>query len=296
MKRILLTAAIAGASLAAATTAFAGAGYVTANVSLLAGPDGNYPAVIGLRAGTPVMIEGCVDGWSWCDVSVGDDRGWVSGAYLQEEYGGRRVLVRDYGVHIGIPVVSFVFGDYWDHYYRGRSWYGNRDRYSHVQPYYYHSGSYGHSGGGSYSHSGSSYSHGTTYHNSHHESQPTYSTGAHSGSVATHSVTTRPSYQTQHTQSTHQSAPSHNSTTQHHEVTSASHAQQQGHVSQSAPGVHNTPQRSASGEQHSAAGQNRAAEAHAEKGTHGHESGKSDSNKGGGPKDKDNKDGGKSGN
>ena len=57
--------------------------------------------------------------------------------------------------------------------------------------------------------------------------------------------------------------------------------------------MHNTPQRSASGEQHSAAGQNRAAEAHAEKGTHGHESGKSDSNKGGSPKDKDNKDGGK---
>jgi uncharacterized protein YraI len=284
MKRILLTAAIAGASLAAATTAFAGEGYVTANVSLRAGPDVGYPVVMGLRAGTPVMIEGCVDGWSWCDVSLGDDRGWVSGAYLQEEYGGHRVFVRDYGVRIGIPVVTFVFGDYWDHYYRGRSWYGHRDRYSHVQPHYYHSG-------GSYSHSGSSYSHGTTYQDSHHETHPAYSTGMHSGSVATHSVTTQPSYQTHHSQSTSQSAPSHNSTTQRHEVTSTSHAQQGG-VSQPAPAVHHAPQRSASGEQHSVAGQNRAAEAHAEKGTHGHESGKSDSNNGGGHKDKDNKDGG----
>jgi hypothetical protein len=109
-------------------------------------------------------------------------------------------------------------------------------------------------------------------------------------------VTTRPSYQTQHTQSTYQAAPSHNSTTQRHEVTSTSHTQQQGRVSQSAPAVHNTPQRSASGEQHSAAGQNRAAEAHAEKGTHGHESGKSDSNNAGSHKDKDNKDAGKGGN
>lgn len=283
MKRILLTAALAGASLAAATTAFAAEGYVTANVSLRAGPDSGYPAVIGLRAGTPVYIQGCVDGWSWCDVSLGDDRGWVSGAYLQEEYGGRRVLVRDYGVRIGIPIVSFVFGDYWDHYYRGRSWYGNRDRYSRVQPHYYHGGSYGHSGD-SYSHSGSSYSHGTTYQDSHHETRPAYSTG-------TRSVTTQPSYQTQRTQSTSHSAPSHNNTTSQHEVTSTSRVQQGG-GNGAAPVVHNTPQRSVSGEQHSAAGQNRAAEAHADKGTHGHETAKSDSNNGGGRKDKDNKDGG----
>lgn len=265
MKRILLTAAIAGASLAAATTAFAAEGYVTANVSLRAGPDSGYPAVIGLRAGTPVYIQGCVDGWSWCDVSIGDDRGWVSGAYLQEEYGGRRVLIRDYGVRIGIPVVSFVFGDYWDHYYRGRSWYGNRDRYSRVQPRYYHSG-------GSYGHAGGSYSHGSTYHDSHRDSHPTYSAG-------THSVTTQPGYHTQHTQS----APSHNVTMQRRDATSVSHTQQQGHVSQSAPVMHGAPQRGSSGEQHSS-GQSRAAEAHADRGSHG--------NNGGGHKDKDSKDGG----
>ena len=37
------------------------------NVSLRAGPDSSYPTVVGLRAGTPVSIAGCVDGWSWCD-------------------------------------------------------------------------------------------------------------------------------------------------------------------------------------------------------------------------------------
>jgi uncharacterized protein YraI len=255
MKRILLTAALAAASLAAATTAFAGEGYVTANVSLRAGPDAGYPAVMGLRAGTPVFIQGCVDGWSWCDVSLGDDRGWVSGAYLQEDYDGRRVYIRDYGVRIGIPIVSFVFGDYWDHYYRGRSWYGNRARYSHVQPHYYHSG-------GSYGHGGGSYAHGSTYHDSHHDSHPTYS-GTHSGGYATHGVT-QPGYHNQHTQS-----PSYG--TQRHDVT---HTQQQSHV-QSAPVMHGAPQRSAGGH---------AAEAHTDRGSHG--------NNGGGHKDKDHKDGG----
>ena len=89
-----------------------------------------------LYAGTPVAIEGCVDGWSWCDVASGDSRGWVPANYLQQEYQGQRVLVPEYGVRIGIPVITFVFGSYWDSYYSHRSWYGNRERWSQVRPQY----------------------------------------------------------------------------------------------------------------------------------------------------------------
>jgi len=149
MKRVLSSAGLTLLFLAT-TSAFAAEGYVTGNVSLRAGPDASYPAVVRLRAGTTVDIDGCVDGWSWCDVSTGDDRGWVSGNYLQEEYEGRRVLVPSYGVRIGIPILSFVFADYWGEHYRQRSWYGNRERWSHVRPQYHsayirsdsHTGSY----------------------------------------------------------------------------------------------------------------------------------------------------------
>ena len=133
MKRILSVAAL---SLFATTAAFAGQGYVTINVNLRAGPDSGYPDVAMLQGGTPVAIEGCVDGWSWCDVAYGDSRGWVPANYLQQEYQGQRVLVPEYGVRIGIPVVSFVFGSYWDSYYRDRSWYGSRERWSRVTPQY----------------------------------------------------------------------------------------------------------------------------------------------------------------
>lgn len=136
MKRTLCFAAL-GLSLFAIAPAFGADGYVTGDVNLRAGPDTSYPSVVMLPAGAEVAIEGCVDGWSWCDVAVGNNRGWVAGNFLQEEYQGQRVLVPEYGVRIGIPVVSFAFGTYWDDNYRNRSWYGNREHWSRVTPRYH---------------------------------------------------------------------------------------------------------------------------------------------------------------
>jgi uncharacterized protein YraI len=135
MKRTLSTVAL-GFTFFAAARALAGEGYVTGNVNLRAGPDTYYPSVAMLGAGTPVAIEGCVDGWSWCDVATGDDRGWVAGNFLQQEYQGQRVMVPAYGVQIGIPVITFMFGTYWDDHYRNRSWYDNREHWSHFSPQY----------------------------------------------------------------------------------------------------------------------------------------------------------------
>jgi len=128
--------ALFGISFLVAASALASEGYVTRNVYLRAGPDAGYPSVARLRAGSQVQIEGCVDGWSWCDVTDGEQRGWVAGYSLREEYEGRRVYLRDYGVQIGIPIVSFELGTYWGDHYRNRSWYGKRERWSHVRPQY----------------------------------------------------------------------------------------------------------------------------------------------------------------
>ena len=135
MKRISTFAALS-LSLVAIPAVFAADGYVTGNVNLRAGPDSSYPRVTMLQAGTPVAIEGCVDGWSWCDVATAEERGWVAGNFLQEEYQGQRVLIPEYGLQIGIPIVSFAFGAYWDQHYRSRPWYGNREHWSRVQPQY----------------------------------------------------------------------------------------------------------------------------------------------------------------
>src|SRR5579859_6548565 len=146
--------------------------YVTANVNLRSGPDSSYPSVARLRIGTPVSIEGCVDGWAWCDVSVADDHGWVSGTFLQQEYEGERLGIRSSGARIGIPVISFEFGAYWDDHYRNRSWYAKRERWSHVQPQYRvieeHRGAHEHDRDGSHEHAredSHNYSHGDAHSN-----------------------------------------------------------------------------------------------------------------------------------
>lgn len=102
-------------------------GWVVSDISLQAGPDPAYPSITELAAGTPVQIQGCIDGWTWCDVAVGYDRGWVPGTFLEEDYGGRRVVVIDYGPQIAIPVVSFSLGLYWDQHYHSRPFYTQRE-------------------------------------------------------------------------------------------------------------------------------------------------------------------------
>ena len=64
-----------------------------------------------------------------CDTSWRGNRGWVSGRYLEALYRGRRVVVPRYATSIGLPVISFHFGSYWDDYYTGRPWYRDRQRW-----------------------------------------------------------------------------------------------------------------------------------------------------------------------
>src|SRR5215467_6182717 len=99
----LAIALVLGAPLAA----HAADAYVVADISLNAGPDTDYPPIDNLAEGTEVYVNGCIEGFSWCDVTAGSDRGWVPGSYLEEEYESQPVYLIDYGPRIGIPVVSF---------------------------------------------------------------------------------------------------------------------------------------------------------------------------------------------
>ncbi|HVY19510.1 MAG TPA: SH3 domain-containing protein [Bauldia sp.] len=130
MKRLRIAAAAGLGLLAlAASPALAAPvnGYVTANVNERSGPSTSYPPIVVIPAGSPITIYGCLTDDSWCDISWGPNRGWMSSNYLQVSYQSRRLPVRGYS---GIPFITFNFGTYWDSHYRNRPFFNQRSKWS----------------------------------------------------------------------------------------------------------------------------------------------------------------------
>ena len=94
--------------------------------NMRAGPDTSYPPVTYVGPGMKVDVVGCVEGWQWCDVVAGPNRGWVYSGYLSYSYYDRPTLISSGGPTLGIPLISFSIGPYWDTYYRGRPFWNNR--------------------------------------------------------------------------------------------------------------------------------------------------------------------------
>ena len=120
IRNAALAAAIALPLAAAAQQAI-----VSGGGNLRAGPDTSYPLVAELAPGTPATVMGCTSGYGWCDVVVpGDLRGWLHSSRLDYVYQGVSVPMLNIGAAIGVPIISFTLGTYWNNYYRDRPWYG----------------------------------------------------------------------------------------------------------------------------------------------------------------------------
>jgi uncharacterized protein YraI len=127
--RLLMMATFLGAMLTAPGIAAAANAFTTGNVNMRAGPSTQYPRVATIPRGSTVDVYGCTAEWRWCDTSWRGIRGWVSASYLETMYRERRVYVPDYGPRIGVPVITFQFGSYWDRWYSDRPWYRDRHRW-----------------------------------------------------------------------------------------------------------------------------------------------------------------------
>jgi uncharacterized protein YraI len=129
--RLFLAASALAAALALPSVAAAVPGFTTGNVNVRTGPGTQYQAIATAPAGSGVDILGCMPGRTWCDIVLGNLRGWVSGRYVQE--GG--AVVQQYVVPRYVapsPVVRFSFGNTWyddDDDWRWRSHYRPRHRH-----------------------------------------------------------------------------------------------------------------------------------------------------------------------
>lgn len=131
MRRLLLAFAFAFALPIAASAQNA---FTTQAVNMRAGPDRSVPLVAWIPAGAAVQVIGCLDGWRWCDTAWGPNRGWVWSRALQTTFGGQPWVISYGGPTLGIPLVTFSIGTYWDSFYRNRPWWDQRNYWFHRPP------------------------------------------------------------------------------------------------------------------------------------------------------------------
>lgn len=127
---VALALALAGAT--ASNACAQQIAYTAKDVHLRAGPDRAYPVVAVLPATAQVVVQGCLASYRWCDISFGPERGWVYAGNLRyaAPHGAEPLIGIAPG--IGITVVPFFVGEYWELHYRDRPWY--RDRHRWVRP------------------------------------------------------------------------------------------------------------------------------------------------------------------
>lgn len=101
------------------------------SAALYAGPGDAYPVVAELDSNTPIQVMGCLDDWSWCDVALGDNRGWLYSPDITYQYEGGYVPLYTYAPSLGIAVVPFSVDVYWGRHYHDRPWYSRRDEWAH---------------------------------------------------------------------------------------------------------------------------------------------------------------------
>jgi uncharacterized protein YraI len=130
MKHLKLVCALAAVlAVVPAISSAQWGGYAARPLNLRAGPAAEYPLVALVPAGVPISVQGCLSGYQWCDVVAGPDRGWVYAKNIYYPYRGANVPIPNYGAMIGIGIVAFAVGSYWDDHYRGHAWYPQRQHW-----------------------------------------------------------------------------------------------------------------------------------------------------------------------
>ncbi len=135
MKNLRALSLLSVALAAIPTTAFAQWAYPTRDLNLRAGPAIEYPVVARIGIGTALTVEGCLDDYHWCDVIAGPYRGWVNAGNIVYPYENANVPILTHGPYLGIGIVAFALGSYWDSHYRYQPWYPQQqywiNRHSH---------------------------------------------------------------------------------------------------------------------------------------------------------------------
>ncbi|WP_206454701.1 DUF1236 domain-containing protein [Aurantimonas marina] len=79
----------------------------TTDLNLRAGPGPNYE-IIGMIANEgSATVDGCIEGGSWCKVSVDGKEGWAYSDYLTADMAGEQVVVTTRRQELSVPVTTY---------------------------------------------------------------------------------------------------------------------------------------------------------------------------------------------
>lgn len=108
MKTRLLLSAAVGALLASASLAMAQTSVVaTTDLNVRAGPGPEYPVIGAIAVDDQAMLNGCLEGSKWCEVSYGDLSGWAYSDYLIADNSGVEVIVTERPAEMEVPVAVY---------------------------------------------------------------------------------------------------------------------------------------------------------------------------------------------
>jgi len=69
-------------------------------------------------------------------VIAGFSRGWVFAQFLSMPFQNQPILIGNAGGWLGVPLISFSVGPYWDIHYRNRPWWNQRNQWVGRPPHH----------------------------------------------------------------------------------------------------------------------------------------------------------------
>lgn len=79
----------------------------TTDLNVRAGPGPQYPVVGVIAADGQAMLDGCLDGSKWCQVTAEGVQGWAYSDYLIGDNAGVEVVVTERPAGMEVPVVTY---------------------------------------------------------------------------------------------------------------------------------------------------------------------------------------------
>jgi len=110
MKKLLALAAIAAMTstgFVGVAIAQTGSATATADLNIRSGPGPQYASVGFIASGQSAMIDGCLQGSKWCQVTFNGVTGWSYSDYLTAELSGQAIVLTDRYPDVGVATVTY---------------------------------------------------------------------------------------------------------------------------------------------------------------------------------------------